>query len=565
MWYKLLHEHTELPLIDRLLSVRGVFDTHENFLNPRLHHHRGDPFDLNDMDKGTDLLIQAMKDRKSLCIFWDYDVDGVTSSYLMYLLLSQYLKYPKVKIMYPDRLKDGYGMKTHHIDAMKSAGHDVIITVDNGITSIQEALYAKQLGMQMIITDHHKALEILPEADALINPQVSNHYDFKGLCGAGVVLKFANALLKKSKLAQEQQQSILSHFIPIVAIATVADCVPLLWENRAIVKRGLSQMTRRKDILPSLEGLLNFVNITGPLKSHHIWFIIGPRINAWGRLATGYDSLKTLLFHGEKQIQALKHLDNINDQRKLLQKNALEMCLEQINIDDPILIGTDSSFHEGIVWIVAGRITEKYNKPSIVLHISTEKDIAVGSLRGPEYFDVMAMMQRIQKQSHGKGMESDKWILIRFGGHKQAGGLTVHLNDLDLLKQLAKEYTHSHTTKEQSKKIINVDTILHWHEWTDHTLAPLEHMEPFGNSNEEPIFVLQNTHIQSIETVGNRGKWHLKLSVNHEGKLIDALYWSKGDRIDDFTKGASIDIIGKVKFDNYKQTHFIDGILSKEE
>lgn len=130
--------------------------------------------------------------------------------------------------MYPDRLKDGYGMKTHHIDAMKSAGHDVIITVDNGITSIQEALYAKQLGMQMIITDHHKALEILPEADALINPQVSNHYDFKGLCGAGVVLKFANALLKKSKLAQEQQQSILSHFIPIVAIATVADCVPLL-------------------------------------------------------------------------------------------------------------------------------------------------------------------------------------------------------------------------------------------------------------------------------------------------------------------------------------------------
>ena len=131
------------------------------------------------MDKGTDILIQAMKDRKSICIFGDYDVDGVTSSYLMYLLISQYLNYPQVKIMYPDRLKDGYGMKVHHVDTMKAAGHDLIITVDNGITSIQEMIHAKSLGMQVIITDHHKALETIPEADAIINPQVSDNYEFK--------------------------------------------------------------------------------------------------------------------------------------------------------------------------------------------------------------------------------------------------------------------------------------------------------------------------------------------------------------------------------------------------
>jgi len=283
--------------------------------------------------------------------------------------------------MYPDRLKDWYGMKVHHVDTIKAAGHDLIITVDNGITSIQEMIHAKNLWLQVIITDHHKALDIIPNADAIINPQVSSWYDFKWLCGAGVVLKFTSALLKKSTLSEDIRQSIMNHFIPIVAIATVADCVPLLWENRALVKRWLAQMTRRSDMLPSLNGLLDFVNISGPMKSFHIGFIIWPRINAGGRLATWYDSLKTLLFTGEKQIECLKSLDEINDRRKKLQAEALEIALWQINIDNNILLAMDKSFHEGIVGIVSGRITEKYNKPSIVLHISESKGIAVGSLR----------------------------------------------------------------------------------------------------------------------------------------------------------------------------------------
>lgn len=565
MNYKLLTEDNNSPLLDRLLSVRWVFDEHDSFLYPTLSQNRWNSFDLNDMDKGTDILIQAMKDRKSICIFGDYDVDGVTSSYLMYLLISQYLNYPKVKIMYPDRLKDGYGMKIHHVDTMKAAGHDLIITVDNGITSIQEMVHAKNLWMQIIITDHHKALEIIPDADAIINPQISNNYEFKWLCWAWVVLKFTNALLKKSKLSSEIQQSVMSHFLPIVAIATVADCVPLLWENRAIVKRWLAQMTRRKDILPSLEWLLNFVNITWPLKSFHIGFVIWPRINAWGRLATWYDSLKTLLFTWEKQIEALKDLDIINDKRKKLQKDALELSLEQIDINQSILITTDPSFHEGVVGIVAGRITEKYNKPSIVLHISNEKNIAVGSLRGPNHFDVMKMMQWIQSQSYGKWTQSDKGILLRFWGHKQAGWLTVHLNDLWLLKELAQEYASSTITIQEEKKQIIVDTLLHAHEWNETILKPLEHMEPFGKSNEEPIFALQNTIIKWIETVGNRWKWHLKITINHEWKNIDALYRSKGDRWEEFSIWSQIDIIGKVKFDNYKQTHYIDWTLLESE
>lgn len=559
--YKILSSEHHLPLVDRLLSLRGVFDDHEDFLTPSLIKHRWNPFDLNDMDIGTDILIRAMKNRKSICIFWDYDVDGVTSSFLMYTLLKEYLKYPKVKIMYPDRLKDWYGMKVHHVDTMKAAGHDLIITVDNGITSIQEMIHAKNLWLEVIITDHHKALETIPIADAVINPQISPNYWFKGLCWAGVVLKFTHALLKKSSLSEEIKQSIINHFIPIVAIATVADCVPLLWENRALVKRWLAQMTRRKDLLPSLNGLLDFVNISGPLKSFHIWFIIWPRINAWGRLATWYDSLKTLLYTWDQQIESLKSLDIINDERKKLQANALEKALEQINIEENILIALDESFHEGIVGIVAGRITEKYNKPSIVLHISHSKNIAVGSLRGPDYFDVMSMMQWIQKESFWQWVSSDSGILIKFWWHKQAGGMSISIQDIPLLKNLINEYSSQNIKPEQTAKKIKVDTLLHAHERNQKTLSPLDHMEPFGNSNEEPVFVLQNTIIKSIEKVGNRGKWHLKISVNHEGQHIDALYRSKGDKVDEFNNGSQIDIVGKVKFDNYKQQHFIDGIL----
>ena len=565
MNYRLLTEQNDIPFLNRLLSVRWIVDDYDSFLQPTLGKSWWNPLDLNDMDQWTDILIQAMKDRKSICIFWDYDVDGVTSSYLLYLLISQYLNYPRVKIMYPNRLKDGYGMKIHHVDTMKNAGHDLIITVDNGITSIQEILHAKKNGMQIIITDHHKALEEIPQADAIINPQVSDHYEFKWLCWAGVVLKFASALIKKSTLSAEIQQSIMNHFIPIVAIATVADCVPLVWENRALVKRWLAQMTRRKDILPSLEGLLNFVNITWPIKSFHIGFIIGPRINAGGRLATGYDSLKTLLFTWEKQIESLKSLDIINDERKKLQKDALELSVKQIDSSQPILIATDPSFHEGIVGIVAGRLTEKHHKPSIVLHISKEKNIAVGSLRGPIYFDVMKMMQWIQKESYGKGEQSGQWILIRYWWHTQAGWLTIHLNDLPLFKELATTYTITHVSSQQAKKKINVDTLLHVHERDKETLDPLDYMEPFGKGNEEPVFVLQNTIIKGVDTVGNRGKWHLKLTVNHWGKQIDALYRSKGDRTQEFSIWSSIDIIWKIKFDNYKQTHYIDGIINEPE
>lgn len=564
MTYNLLHTDYSLPLLDRLLSVRGVFDATDDFLNPKLGTHRRDPLLLNDMDSWTDLIIQAMRSQKSICIFWDYDVDGVTSSFLLYTLLSHYFNYKNVKIIFPDRLKDWYGLKVHHVDTIRSAGHDMIITVDNGITSIQEVIHAKNIGLQVIITDHHKALDILPPADAIINPQVSPNYDFKWLCWAGVVLKLTSALLKKSSLSDDTRQAVMNYFIPIVAIATVSDCVPLIGENRAIVKRWLLQMTERRHLLPSLEGILDFLNIKWPLKSFHIWFIIGPRINAWWRLASWYDSLKTLLFTWPKQIEYLNSLDDINEKRKKLQAEALEIAEQQIEKEGNILIATESSFHEGIVGIVAGRLTEKYYKPSIILHLSKERNIAVGSLRWPDYFDVMEMMKRVQNETLWLSGDGESGILIKFGWHKQAGWLTVSLDNLETLKRLLHTYCKDNILEWTSEKVFNIDTVIHGHEWNHDTLHPLQYMEPFGQDNEEPIFLLEDTIITSVEKVWSKGKWHLKLWLNHQGQRIESLYWSKWDLVDQYSIGGQLQAIGKVKYDDYKRSHFLEGIIIKE-
>ncbi len=560
MDHTILNIDSKLSLIQRLLKIRGVDDDIETFLHPKLWDYRGNPFDLHDMDKGTDIIIEAMKKKKSICIFGDYDVDGITSSYIIHYVLSKHFNHKKVKIMFPDRLKDGYGLKVYHLDVIKKVWHDLVITVDNGIASIEEAAYAKKIWLQLIITDHHKAHDILPQADAVINPQISKDYIFKWLCWAWVAYKVVNALLKKSTLSSKKQTKIMNELLPIVAIATVADCVPLVGENRAIVKRWLKQMTRRDNMLPSLDGLLDFVNINGPLKSYHIWFVIGPRINAWGRLATWYDSIKILLYDGGQQIKALEGLDIINDERKKLQKKAFDDSLKQIDPEHNVLIVADATFHQWVVGIVAWKLTEKYNKPAIILTIDEERWLATGSLRWPDYFDVMDMMQRIQAQSIQR-KESEYGILLRFWWHKQAGWVTMNYSDLELFRSLSLEYTTTITQDKDIKKIVKIDTILTSKDRDYEILDNIEELEPFWIANQEPTFILHNTIINTIEIVWKKWNGHLKLNIQHGDKKIEVLYRSKGIRKDEFVVWSTCDIIGKIKYDNYKKLYYIDGIL----
>ena len=228
MKYEILNQDNNLSLLERLLAVRQVSDDPALFLNPRFSDYRKDPFLLNDMDKGVARIIDALKRQEKIMIFGDYDVDGVTSSYCVYRFITRFLGYSNISVMYPDRLQDGYGLKNKHLDEMKKKGVQLVITVDNGITSVNEAQYAKQIGIDLVITDHHHALDRVPEAVAVINPQVSPKYDFKGLAGVGVAFKLINALLAKSTFTNEKKNQIFNYFLPIVAIGTVADIVPLV-------------------------------------------------------------------------------------------------------------------------------------------------------------------------------------------------------------------------------------------------------------------------------------------------------------------------------------------------
>ena len=437
MRYQILNQDADLSLIERLLKVRNISDNIENFLNPTLANYWLDPFLLNDMDKGVDRIIQALKNKEKIVVFWDYDVDWITASYTLYKFITKYLNYKNITIRYPNRIEDGYWMKPKHLDEMKKEGVDLVITVDNWITSLAEAEYAKELWITLIITDHHHALDTLPDAYAVINPQVSPDYPFKGLAGVWVAFKVLNAMLLKSTISKEVKNEIFNYFLPIIAIGTVADVVPLVDENRVIVKRWLEIMNHHPESLPRwLAGFLKFLNIKWNIDTFHIWFVIGPRINAWGRLESPYDSLKVLLCEDENQEKYIQKIEDINTERRRMQDQAFRIAEKQLDPEKKFLYVCDEDFHEGIIWIVAWRITEKYNKPSAVFKIDKEKQQAVASLRWPEYFNVIEMITKASP------------YLKRFWGHKWAWGLTIELQDLEKVIKIFEEHCDSCISQE---------------------------------------------------------------------------------------------------------------------
>ena len=546
MKYEILNQDNNLSLLERLLAVRQVSDDPALFLNPRFSNYRKDPFLLNDMDKGVARIIDALKRQEKIMIFGDYDVDGVTSSYCVYRFITRFLGYSNISVMYPDRLQDGYGLKNKHLDEMKKKGVQLVITVDNGITSVNEAQYAKQIGIDLVITDHHHALDRVPEAVAVINPQVSPKYDFKGLAGVGVAFKLINALLAKSTFTNEKKNQIFNYFLPIVAIGTVADIVPLVWENRVIVKRGLEIINKNPELMPkSLRGFLAALNLKENVDTYHIGFVIGPRINAGGRIESPYDSLRILLCETEDQAQYIEKIENINTERRRLQDKAFRIAEKRVDPDQTFLYVCDEEFHEGIVGIVSGRITEKYNKPSAVFKIDIEKGHAVASLRGPGYFSVIDMISTAAP------------YLLRFGGHKWAGGLTVGLDHLDHVIQIFQDYCQREITSDQLEKVTQVDTVLLDHEWNDEELRDIALLAPFWEGNQEPLFMFEHIKVARVEAIWKKSN-HLKIYGQFWEKTVVIMMWGKGEEV--WLIPQKISIVGKVKPDSYNGGYFIDWV-----
>ncbi|MFA7717676.1 MAG: single-stranded-DNA-specific exonuclease RecJ [Candidatus Absconditabacterales bacterium] len=550
MNFKLIYDNPKEDLLTRLFKVRGIDDNIDSFLDPKLSDYRGDPFLLNDMEKSVQRIILAMKNKEKIMIFGDYDVDGITSSYILYQFLIKFLHYKQVSIQYPDRIEDGYGIKKKHIDDIKSKGVSLIITVDNGISTVQEAEYAKELGIDIIITDHHQHGEKIPPAFAVITPLISPEYPFKYLAGVGVAFKLICALTERSTLTKDIKNRVFNYFLPVVAIGTVADVVPLIHENRVIVKRGLELINRNHEHMPtSLKGFLKYLNLKDNVDTFHIGFIIGPRINAGGRIESPYDSLKALLYTGEKQVAHLDKIEGINTERKRMQEEALKKAEGLIDLNERILIATDESFHEGIVGIVAGRLTERYTKPCMILKINKETNLCVASLRGPDYFNIIEMISTA----------SD--LLERFGGHKGAGGLAVKLENLDKLIQRFQTHCNDCIQDHDLIKSIKVDTKIYQHEWDNEILGKIQKLAPFGEGNSEPVLLLEDITINKVEKVGNNGKSHLKIHGQFGDNKITAMFRGKGSEVESLiTRNSSlITVIGKIRKDTYNGGYFIDG------
>jgi len=536
MKIQILNEDYDLSLLDRLLKIRWVQDK-QKFLDPTWSNSWYDPFLLSDMDKAVDKIVQIVKNNERIVVFWDYDVDGVTATYVVFYFLYKFLNYKNVSIRLPSRA-DGYGIRGFHLDELKEKNVSLVITVDNGITAVEEVEYAKKLWLDVIITDHHSPLEVLPKPFALINPKLSDKYPFKELAGVGVAFKLITALANRLNLSKSLKEKMVNYFLPIVAIGTVADCVPLLDENRFLVKKWLEIINDTKRRPPNVQNMIEFLNLK-TVDSYHIWFVIWPRLNASGRINKPDDSFHALFQHNANcQIKYLEKLEQLNRTRQDTQTDILKEVEDNLDISDNIILAV-GEFHEGVIGIVAGRLTEKYNKPSIVLSIQKEKNEAVWSCRSPMYFSIIDLLEKIENEG----------ILERYGGHRQAGWLTIKLDNLDRFRQLVKNYAKE-ILPEDLKKIIYVDTEITSLDLLSKDIHKIDLLGPFGEQNPQPTFLIKNIQIKKVDLVGKEKK-HVKIYGNKDGVDIILLKWSGLKLLDKLKDKDYFDCIAQYSKDDY--------------
>ena len=547
MKYKILYDNPNEDIITRILKIRWLNSDKGIFLNPTFSGCWIDPFLIDCMDQAIERIIYAIKKWEKIIVFGDYDVDGITSSYSLYFFINKILEYKNISIRLPNRLKDWYGIKDYHIDEIKSVGATLIITVDNGITSVDEAKYAKQLWIDMIITDHHSPLQDIPDAFSIINPKISSKYWFKELAGVWVVFKLISAMSTRLKLNEKTKENVMNNILPMVAIWTVADCVPLIKENRLLVKKWLKIINNKLKRPNNISNIMEFLKIKN-LETYHIWFVLWPRLNAWWRLDTPYNSLSCLLNHDiQYQEKYLQIIDDLNTQRREKQEVVIQELEKQIDNEKKILIWAWENFHEWIIGIAAWRITEKYYKPSIVFSIDKKKWAAVASCRAPEYFSIIKLLEHLWK----------KKLLDRYWWHEQAWWLTIKLEKLDEVIKVANSYTEKLLKKMDCTKVDSIDTEIHEYDLKNDEINDIHMLEPFWIWNEKPLFILNNIRLKKINYMWAEWK-HAKLFAQKWDVPLSLIKWSGSKEISKIKDKELISVTCTRKEDTYNWGYYFD-------
>lgn len=488
------------PILAGLLIKRGITteSAAKRFFHPQLSD-LINPFLMKDMDVAVDRLNDAMGRKERIMVYGDYDVDGCTAVALVYKFLLQF--YSNIEYYIPDRYDEGYGVSKKGIDYAHANNVKLIIILDCGIKAAEEIAYAKSLGIDFIICDHHVPDEDMPPAVAILNPKRSDDtYPFKHLCGCGIGFKFMQAFAKNNSIPFSRLMPLLD----LCAVSIAADIVPVTDENRILAYHGLKILNQN----PST-GLKAIIDICGlnnrEISMSDIVFKIGPRINASGRIENGRESVDLLV---EKEfshaLEKAKHIDCYNEQRKDIDKQMTEEAnqivarLESQRHRSSIVL-YDENWKKGVIGIVASRLTEIYFRPTVVL--TRDGDLATGSARSVTGFDVYS------------AIKSCRDILLNFGGHTYAAGLTLRWDDIPEFRRRFQKYVDNHIQPEQTEAMLNIDTVIDFKDITKRLHNDLKKFSPFGPCNQKPIFCTVGVYDYGTSKVVGREQEHIKLEL----------------------------------------------------
>lgn len=532
------------PVLATVLLNRGIENV-EEYLLPNTEKLL-DPFMMKGMEQSTERILQAISRGEHITVYGDYDVDGITSTAALVKFLTDH----KAEVDYyiPDRLEEGYGMNRDAIDRIVARGTKLLITVDCGITAVAEIEYAISCGMEVIVTDHHECKEQLPNALCILNPkQPDCPYPFKKLAGVGVVFKLLQALTLKMKYHMKE---LLDEYLDLVAIGTVADVMPLLGENRIIVKKGLELMkyTTNKGICALIEQAeVDASSVT----TGTIGFILAPRINAAGRMGDPKCAVEMLLAQDEKSARAYAEmLDKENRERQANEQEIMEQALailqnDKSMQDDYVLILDHEDWHHGIIGIVASKISERTGKPCVL--ISTTDEMGKGSGRSIKGFNLF------------KALEHCADSLTKFGGHELAAGLSVKTDKIKELRKNINEYAKDILTQDDFIPKIYVDSELPIEYINMNTAERLAVLEPYGMGNSSPVFFARGLEIANIRPL-SEGK-HIKLSLCRDSIAIDAVGFGMGAYLDEIKLHDRIDILFQLDINVFRGERQVQAIL----
>lgn len=535
-----LADEADVPLIvARVLINRGITTAEQylDFISPStdaLH----DPFLLPDMEIAASRLAKAVKEKEHICVHGDYDADGVTSTAILVRMLRALGA--NVRYHLPHRKRGGYDLKIATVEELEGLGVTLIVTCDCGISASEAIGRASELGIDVIVTDHHEPGEALPTAHAVVNPKrADSNYPFRELAGVGVAYKLAQGVVR---LLDANEESFKSRFMDLVALGTIADVVPLVGENRIFVKQGLLDIPKTKKL--GLQTLLRATNIIQkPAGVYHVGFVLAPRINAVGRMDDAAKALDLLLTVDEKEAgELMTEIEIHNSNRKIVQQNIIQEAIEQVQSKDlsstHVLVLAAEGWNTGVVGLAAGRIAEEYSRPAILLSIDPESGMATGSGRSVPAFHLL------------DGVRHCADHLSRSGGHAAAVGLTMPASGIAAFEECINGYAASLASIDDFIPKITLDAEIDASDLTVSLAQSVATLEPFGAGNAEPLFLSRNLSVVSKQRVGDGS--HFKMQIKGKNtNPIDCIGFGLGDYDDIVELGGEIDLCYNIRLNTF--------------